>query len=1017
MDRARPAAMLLLIAVLASGSLPAADQPAIPRAEADSLHRLGDSLLQAGKYDSAQVILESEVQLREVVLDSLGLANGLNGLAEALWRGGKYREGLETAKQALTVIRNTVGENDTLAARSFSITANLNAELGDFEPALENHRQALSIRLKQLGPEHPDVAASYNNIGTVYEELNQFKNALENYEKSLAIKLKVLGPEHPKVAASYNNIGNIYQNLGDYTQALAYHQKALAIKLKTLGPEHPDVAYSYNSIGLAYRYLGDYKQGLENQKKSLAIVLKALGPKHPDVAKSYINLGVTYWCLGDYEKALENFYHAQTLVRTVFGPDNLALVASYDNLGLIFNDLGDYDKALDNLTKSLAIKRTVLGPENLEVAYSYNHLGNVYNNAGQFEKALENHQRALAILEKVLGSHHRNVAACYNNLGLDYAGLGNYSRALEGHTHALAIMLGLFGPGHPDVAENYHNIGAVYYKLGDFERALDYFNRSLSIQLSIFDPGHPNIAKNYLAMAKVLRAQKKPELALDYLKKSVAITEKVRGGVSSEELKKTYTESVRDRYDEIITLLLELGRPKEAFEYYERSKSKLLQDELKKEGVEIGQGEVRKKLGQVRSLSNQVGALEKQVIDEKSKPAAEQNKTKIENLTRLLAQTKSEFYQLVTEIKQNPTFAFTVDINPVAFASIQKGLPQGTKVVMYYEAKDALYIFLITKDGYLAKSVAVAKDSLDALVQRFRKAIDTTQIPIALNKTVEADEPDLKNTLTTLYQFLIQPIAEELKLATEITIIPSGILYYLPFEVLARNDGTKLKYLVEDVPISYLTSAELFRYVEGKKPKKKGNYDLLLVGNPTGADLSAAEDEVKAISALYPRSRCFLESQATKSVVEAETPTHEILHLATHAVPDTKNPWQSYIYLTRAGEDDGRWTMAEVTNETWDKMELVTLSACETAIGGDKPGLEMESMARAFSIAGAPSIVATLWPVYDPSTRDLMVDFYTNLKTMSKVEALRQAQLSLIHDRRYGHPYFWAPFILIGDWR
>ena len=238
------------------------------------------------------------------------------------------------------------------------------------------------------------------------------------------------------------------------------------------------------------------------------------------------------------------------------------------------------------------------------------------------------------------------------------------------------------------------------------------------------------------------------------------------------------------------------------------------------------------------------------------------------------------------------------------------------------------------------------------------------------------------------------------------------------FEALARDDGGKLKYLIEDAPISYLTSAELFRYAESKtKANPSDSPDLLLVGNPTGADLPTSEDEVKAISALYPKSRFFVENQATKPIVAAETPAHEILHLATHAYPDPKNPWQSYIYLTRTGEDDGHWTMAEVTNETWNKMELVTLSACETAIGGDKPGLEMESIARAFSIAGAPSIVATLWPVSDESTRDLMVSFYTNLKTMSKVEALRQAQLSLIRNPKYSHPYFWAPFILIGDWR
>jgi CHAT domain-containing protein len=149
------------------------------------------------------------------------------------------------------------------------------------------------------------------------------------------------------------------------------------------------------------------------------------------------------------------------------------------------------------------------------------------------------------------------------------------------------------------------------------------------------------------------------------------------------------------------------------------------------------------------------------------------------------------------------------------------------------------------------------------------------------------------------------------------------------------------------------------------------------------------------------------------------TPESQALHLATHCVLNPADPWDSYIHLARTNETDGQWTVAEISGQSWQRMQLVTLSACETALGGERPGLEFESMAKAFSLAmeGPPSIVATLWPVADESTKEFMVTFYKELKDNPKSEALRRAQQKLIKSGWYSHPFFWAPFILIGEWR
>jgi CHAT domain-containing protein len=203
--------------------------------------------------------------------------------------------------------------------------------------------------------------------------------------------------------------------------------------------------------------------------------------------------------------------------------------------------------------------------------------------------------------------------------------------------------------------------------------------------------------------------------------------------------------------------------------------------------------------------------------------------------------------------------------------------------------------------------------------------------------------------------------------------------------------------------------------------------------------------EVNEIQKIFPGSAVFTGKEATEAKVKALSPRYNILHFATHAELDEKDPLLSRILLTASDQEDGRLEVREIF-EMELNASLVVLSGCETALGKLSNGDELSGLTRAFIYAGTPSVIASLWNVDDSSTAALMGSFYRNLKTMSKVEALRQAQLSLIHNEVKGelltqrgvggigkldeasrakslsqnavsisHPYFWAPFILVGN--
>lgn len=277
--------------------------------------------------------------------------------------------------------------------------------------------------------------------------------------------------------------------------------------------------------------------------------------------------------------------------------------------------------------------------------------------------------------------------------------------------------------------------------------------------------------------------------------------------------------------------------------------------------------------------------------------------------------------------------------------------------------------------------------------------------------------------------------------------MPHDVLHYLPFQALVSSSG---RYLIEDYSIHYLSSASLMKFTTAKRRARRGER-VLALGNPELAGskvgLQFAELEAKEIQRLYPESTVLLNRKATEKSVKDLSTKHDILHFAAHAELNEKDPLSSAILLAKDGKEDGRLTVKEIFEMDLN-ADLVVLSGCETGLGKLSRGDEFVGLTRAFIYAGTPSVVASLWKVEDSSTAALMGSFYKNLKTMSKSEALRQAQLELIRgkvgaellamrgvggitkggeDSRVEssspvsssvssvHPYFWAPFVLVGD--
>jgi CHAT domain-containing protein/predicted negative regulator of RcsB-dependent stress response len=585
-------------------------------------------------------------------------------------------------------------------------------------------------------------------------------------------------------------------------------------------------------------------------------------------------------------------------------------------------------------------------------------------------------------------------------------------------------------------------LGYSYMRLNKNTEAKRSLESAIMIATKVADPLPQFNA--HIWLGRMSEREGENQKAFEHYAEAIKILESTRTKFTDPTLKALF---IRDRlavYEWMIQLLLKMRRPPEALHYLERARARVFLDMLgekifsskKKEENDLLTKE-RSLRQQIESLSGETGPgpsrggerLEEETVDKD----AEMVNEKVLRLRRL----QSEHLAILEKIeKLNPELASLVSINPLKAEEIQVLLEEDDALLEYFVGQAGRFIFVVTKEKVKAVRLTVDSKKIFENIQEFRdRAVEGITLDRLLTKIY-------KNPLMELYEILIQPVEKEISGKKHLVIVPHGMLHYLPFQALLSKEG---KYLIESYTISYLPSASVLKYARWKN---KGNrLDLFAVGNPFTelSPLPAAEMEVKEVSAIFEKKLVLTGRQATKPLVKGQGPKYDIVLLSTHGEMIDSDPLKSNLRFTPSGSDDGKLTVSEIFDMEI-KANMVTLSACETALvkgeEGDFPkGDDLVGLSRAFIHAGAPSVVASLWKVSDESTVKLMKTFYKNLQSMPKAEALQKAQMDLMKSSiRFGaqrgigsiiesaggqledaiecsHPFFWAPFILVGDWR
>lgn len=907
-----------------------------------------------------------------------------------------------------------------------------------------------SFALWQKLDDKYEEALNLNGIAAAYGLFGEKQKELDSYIQSAALQ-HALG-DRIQEAATLNDIGYVYSGFGDRQKTIEYYNRALSL-VKGLG-DRADEAATLNNLGLVYNDLGENQKALECLMQALPI-LRAVGDRLVEAA-TLNNIARVYTDLGEYQKALEFLNQALPLRRALGDRQGEAIILN--NIGNVYYSLADYQKALDFFNQSLPLRYAVSDSSGL--ASTLNSLGLTYSELGDKQKALDFFNQALPLHRA--NKNTPNEARALNNIGKVYSDLGDNQKALDYYNQALPVLRAV---GDRTVeARTLSNMGVASYALGDKERALDFYDQALVLHRFVGD--RLNEAGTMLRLLDYWSAQNRPALAIFFGKEAIDRLQQARRDISGLEKadQLSFLKSKEKYYRQLAALLISQGRLPEAQQVLDMLKVEEYSEFTQLRGnADSGKGSISKTPGEEKSeaeandIESEITSLGTEWSDLHSKKNRSlEEETKYNEISAKLTAANQRLQEylngLYAEFGKGDQANARVETIQEETGGLQSLVGDiGPKTVVLYTLvlDDKCIVMVITPATRLAREVKISKADLRAKVFAFDQSIENS-----------SPEKDVQSQAHELYDILIAPIEKDLRGAQAKTLVWSldDVLRYVPLAAL--YDGKQ--YLVERYQNVVITTASAGNLKDKPDVRKwrgaamgvSKDYDGLGQLNAVPGELDSVVRSSKTPSSHGPiPGTILLDDSFTEVSMENALEQHPpLVHIASHYVFEPGDDNKSYLLL--GGKDTGgqgfHLTLADLRDDQrmdFKGIELLTLSGCQTASSSNNSdGREIDGLGITAQRKGAKAVVATLWPVEDTSVGLLMATFYKLWITspqLTKAEALQKAQLTLLRGApasgaktngnskanlpakssqqspgsRYSNPFYWAPFILIGNWK
>jgi len=976
--------------------------------------------------------------------------------AEKTSGAGRYEIKIETLKMA------TAGDKyHVVADLVFREAKQLeNGPAEDKRKSIEKYQEAFELYRK--AGTRKRIPYALNNMGMVYLSLGEPHKAMDRYNEALPICLE-LGDRNGE-AITLTNIGTVYWSLGETHKALAKFSEALPLS-RAVG-DRVGEADNINNIGVIYHVLGELHKALEKYEEALRI-FRAAGDRRGE-GDTLHNIGHIYSNFGERQKALEVYNEALQISRIVGDRNGEAITLAA--VGELYWLLGDWEKALEKYNEALLISRE-LGDRSAE-AEGLGGVGNVYLSLKEWEKALENYNNEL-IVRRATGNRS-GEAHTLNSIGVVYQSSGDSRKALEMFNEALRLSRGI---GYRSIeALELHNIGAVHRLLGETRKALENYSVALNIRHEIGE--RDGEASSLLGITRVEQSRGALTQARQAIEQAIGIVESLRADIHVQGLRASYFASRQEYYESYIDILMAqhkqnpvAGGDAVAFEVSERARARSLLELLKESRIDIRQGVDSSLLERERSLQqrlNAKAAAQFALLNRKHTPA------QAEAAAKEIASITAEYEEVQAQIRaRSPRYAALTQPQPLGLTEIQQqALDEDTLLLEYALGEKRSYLWLVSQrsiDSYELPPRA----EIEAATRR------VYELFTARPKRGTPPDPQFIAQARTLSRMLLGPVASRLG-GKRLVVVAPGALSYLPFAALPAPENKNrpaedYEPLIAEHEVVTIPSASVLSIIrremagrrraaksiavladpvfEASDPRlasaKNGNSSGETPAAPAGADaelsgltrairtmnfsdaragftrLAFSRQEAESIIALTPKGTGLKATDFSASramALSRQLSEYRILHFATHGLLNSERPELSGLVFSLIDQEgkpqDGFLRLHEIYNLQLN-ADLIVLSACETGLGKEIKGEGLIGLTRGFMYSGAPRVVASLWNVDDLATAELMKLFYQRMLKdgLPAGAALRAAQLELSRQKRWASPYFWAGFVLHGEWK
>ena len=964
--------------------------------------------------------------------------SGLNIVSSILIEKRKYKETEKYCAEAYSLSKQIYKTDNEEYANAIHNMGVFYFVSENFEKAQPLMQEALAIRRRIFKGDTPALANSISDLGVFFYSIGDYAKTEKLYLEALSMRERLFTGDNEDIANSRSNLGTLFHRIGNFAKAEKYYVESLSMRRKlSKNNDNPLLSTSINNLGTFYLYLGEYSKAEEFLNEGLAMQKRIFKGDHGSIALTLNNLGTLYRALSNYAKAEQVYSEALAMLRRLSKGDNSSLARSLDALGKICVIRGEYSKAEPLIREGLEMRRRLFKGDHTDIAFSLENLGLLYLQRGDTIESEQYFVDMNSMRNRIFGGYHRDKLSSNIILAQYYNLHGNYTKTDSLYSVVFDLSLRMMDNVFSSLSEREKQ---AFW--GTMNSYIEQYNSFAADHNADQPSSLGRMYDNQLATKGLLLSSTQKVKSRIVASGDTALVALLSAWQTQKDqiakfsqLPKAELDKKRINLDSLENLAnaaeKELSRRSEAFATaFDKTRASWrdVQKTLKADEAAI-------EIVRFRHFG---------IVPNKFD-------TTVRVMDYVPDSIRYAALILTPKTNDQPELVMLPDGNKLEKEWLQryKTTIQSGKGISANTATD--------NDSYNAywKPIAEKLKKLSPKLKTVYVSPDGAYNQVNLStlynpatKKYVLDELDVR-TVTNTKDLLQPPGSEQSK--KSIASMKTGeaeLFGYPDFNLdTASYAKAKMQMLASAQPNADTRGAsDVSQKAVAETQKTQTTQQIIpedrALANLNFRTLPGTKTEVEEVSSLLAKNtwsvKAHTGAEALEEAVKAVN-NPRVLHIATHGffLPNAdrdvdgkykagQNPLlRSGLALAGANRkidaatstaEDGILTAYEAMNLNLDKTELVVLSACETGLGEVKNGEGVYGLQRAFKVAGAKSLIMSLWAVSDNATQKLMVEFYRQWTLgKSKRAALRAAQNTLRADVRYKSPYYWGAFVLVGE--